>query len=187
MIHEDLSVQGHAFAGRQMLLVQTSNAKQFKEQTLLTVASAFALARYTEEQIRAQHPAGQNGKREEPPPGLQRLEGSTRLLRSAAIEVQSSLRTLLRLPFARSVTGRDTPRILGVAQALFTASKYQWSLAGLSTFLNGYQTEEPLNLRELWTFPVALKLALLEEILAQAAGAFSNLPASDAALNASLL
>ena len=51
----------------------------------------------------------------------------------------------------------------------------------LSSFIRGYQTEEPLNLRELWAIPVALKLALLEEILAHASGAFSSLPVSDAA------
>jgi cyclic beta-1,2-glucan synthetase len=182
-IGQNLSPQGRAFASRQIMLVRHSSTKQFKKQTLLTVASAFALARYTEEQIRLQRP----GEQEEKAPGIQRLEGSTRLLRSSAIEIQNALRILVRLPFARSVTGKEAPRILGTAQALLNAATYQWSLPGLSSFLKGFQAEEPLRLRELWTFPVALKLALLEEILAQAAGAFSNLPASDAALNASLL
>ncbi|MHB1935810.1 MAG: glucoamylase family protein [Acidobacteriaceae bacterium] len=179
----DLSTEGRAFASRQAMLVQHSSMKHFKEQTLFTVASAFALARYTEEQVRVQRPADRGEKA----PGIQRLEGGTRLLRSSAIEVQSALRILVKLPFARSVTGMETPRILGVAQALLNAAKYQWSLSGLSSFLKGFQSEEPLSLRELWTFPVALKLALLEEILAQASGAFSGLPASDAALNAALL
>ncbi|MHB1794481.1 MAG: glucoamylase family protein [Acidobacteriaceae bacterium] len=182
-IGQDLSTQGRAFASRQAMLVQHSSTKQFKQHALLTVASAFALARYTEEQIRARQPA----EREEKAPGIQRLEGSTRLLRSSAIEVQSALRILVKLPFARGATGLETPRILGVAQALLNAAKYRWSLPDLSSFLVGFQAEEPLSLRELWTFPVALKLALLEEILAQASGAFSNLPASDAALNAALL
>lgn len=182
----DLNVQGRTFATRQRLLVQPSNVKQFKDQALLMVASVFALARYTDEQVRAQLPQEQVPKLEEPQPGVQRLEANTRLLRSAAIEIQSSLRTLAKLPFARSVTARETPRIVGVAQAFFTASKFQWSLSSLSTFLKGFQSEEPLTLKELWTFPVALKMALLEEILAQAAGAFSNQPESDAALNASL-
>ena len=179
----DLNTQGRAFASRQAMIMQHSSTKPFKQHTLLMVASAFALARYTEEQPRGQHAAG----KEEKAPGIQRLEGSTRLLRASAIEVQNAVRILVRLPFARSVTGQEAPRILGVAQALFTASTYQWSLSGLSTFLEGFQVEEPLSLRELWFFPVALKMALLEEILAQAPGAFSNQPTSDAALNASLL
>ena len=179
----DLNAEGRAFASRQAILVQHASGKQFKEQTLLAVASAFALARYTDEQVRAQ----QSKQREEKTPGIQRLEGATRLLRSSAIEIQSALPILAKLPFARSVTGVETPRILGVAQAFFNAAKYEWSLFSLSSFLKGFQAEEPLSLRELWTFPVALKLALLEEILTQAPGAYSKLPASDAALNASLL
>jgi cyclic beta-1,2-glucan synthetase len=179
---QDLSAEGREFANRQSILVQHSSAKQFKDQTLLAVASAFALARYTDEQVRAKQPNNQGEKT----PGIQRLEGATRLLRSSAIEIQSALPILAKLPFARGVTGVEAPRILGVAEALLNAAKFQWSLSGLSSFLKGFQAEEPLSLRELWTFPVALKLALLEEILAQAPGAFSKLPASDAALNASL-
>jgi cyclic beta-1,2-glucan synthetase len=183
LLGHELSAEGHAFASRQAILVQHASAKQFKEQTLLAVASAFALARYTEEQIRGKQPAEGDGKA----PGIQRLEGATRLLRSSAIEIQSALPIQVKLPFARSVTGVEMPRILGVAQALLNAAKYQWSLLGLSSFLKGFQAEEPLSLRELWTFPVALKLALLEEILVQAPGAFSSLPASGAAINAALL
>ncbi|MGC2249156.1 MAG: hypothetical protein WA626_00670, partial [Acidobacteriaceae bacterium] len=183
ILRHELTAEGHAFASRQAILVQHASGKQFKEQTLLAVASAFALARYTDEQVRAKQPSHSEEKK----PSIQRLEGATRLLRSSAIEIQSALPILGKLPFARSVTGVEAPRILGVAQALLNAAKYQWSLSGLSSFLKGFQAEEPLSLRELWTFPVALKLALLEEILAQAPGAFSNLPASDAALNASLL
>lgn len=182
-IGQDLNAQGRAFASHHAMLVQHSSTKQFKQRTLLTVASAFALAHYTDEQVRGQQPSAQ----EEKAAGIQRLEGSTRLLRSSAIEIQNALRILVKLPLARSVTGQEAPRILGVAHALLNASQYRWSLSGLSSFLEGFQVEEPLSLRELWTFPVALKLSLLDEILAQAAGAFSGLPTNDAALNASLL
>ena len=177
----ELAPQGRTFAARQTLLAHPSNIKQFQQQTLLTVGSAFALAQYADEQSRAH-----THKLQELRPGIQRLQGNTRLLRSSAIEIQNALRILVKLPFARSVTGRETPRIAGVAQAYLNAAKYQWSIPGLSTFLLGFQLEEPLNLRELWAMPIALKLVLLEEILAQAAGAFSNLPASDDALDASM-
>lgn len=182
----DLTAQGRAFSTRLTLLTRPTGANKFKERTLYTVASAFALARYTEEQVRAQHSQTPESNRQYAPPGIQRLEGNTRLLRSAAMDVQNASRALVKLPFARGVTGRNSARILGVAQALLSASEYRWSLSALATFLNGYQDVTPLNVEELWTLPIALKLALLEEILAQAAGAFSNLPASDASLDASL-
>ena len=130
LVDDDLTASGRAFARRQAILVQHASGKQFKEQTLLAVASAFALARYTDEQVRAKHLSAA----EEKAPGIQRLEGATRLLRSSAIEIQSALPILLKLPFARGVTGMETPRILGVAEALLNAAKYRWSLGGLSAF-----------------------------------------------------
>lgn len=177
----ELTPQGRTFAARQSLLARPTDIKQFRQQTLLTVGSAFALAQYADEQGRAPR-----SKLEELRPGIQRLQGNTRLLRNSGIEIQNALRILVKLPFARSVTGRESPRIAGVAQAYLNAAKYQWSIAGLSSFLQGFQMEEPLTLRELWAMPVALKLVLLEETLAQAAGAFSGLPASDDALDASM-
>jgi cyclic beta-1,2-glucan synthetase len=178
----ELTTQGRAFAARQTLLAHPTDIKQFQQQTLVTIGSAFALAQYADDQARKHSSTVQELR-----PGIQRLQGNTRLLRASAIEIQNSLRILTKLPFARSVTGRETPRIAGVAQAYLNAAKYQWSIPGLSTFLRGFQMEEPLNLRELWATPIALKLVLLEEILSQAAGAFSNLPASDEALDASML
>ncbi|MHB8301492.1 MAG: glucoamylase family protein [Acidobacteriaceae bacterium] len=177
----ELAGQGRAFAARQALLAQTDSVAEFKQQTLLTVGSAFALAQYADDPVRA-HASPQQELR----PGVQRLQGNTRLLRSSAMEIQGALRVLAKLPFARSVTGRESPRIAGVAQAYLNAARYQWSIAGLSTFLQGFQAEEPLLLRELWAMPIALKLVLLEEILAHAAGAFSDLPTSDEALDASM-
>jgi cyclic beta-1,2-glucan synthetase len=181
----DLNPEGEAFAARQTLLAQPLNAAQFRQHVLQIVGSAFALATYTEEQ------AGKRCRQQVPrdtiAPGLERLEGNTRLLRTAGMEIQNALKKLVKLPFVRSVTGRETPRIISVAHSLLNASKYRWSIVALSSFLTGYQTKEPLNLRELWALPIALNLALLEEILAQAPGTFSSLPASDAAVDAAVM
>lgn len=183
-----LTAEGRAFAGRQFLLARPSSLKQFREHILLTVGSAFALAAYAEGQLSARlsRTNQRPGSPEHPLPGVRRLEENTRLLRSAAMEVQNALRTLVKLPFARSITGVEMPRIIGVAQSLLSAAKYHWTVAALSSFLAGFQEDEPLTLRELWALPVALKQALLDEILLQAGGAFSDLPASDAALDAAL-
>jgi len=180
----DLSTEGRAFAERQVLLAQPSSVRQFRHHVLATVASAFALAEYADEQSRVPHSQPEPGS---PATGIDRLQGNTRLLRASAIEVQAALKNLARLPFARSVTGRETPRIAGVAHALLNASHYRWSIPMLSSFLAGYQASEPVTVRELWALPTALNLMLLEEILAQAPGAFSHLPASDAAVNAAVL
>lgn len=182
---QDLSAEGRTFAGRQTVLAQPSGLRQFRQHVLFTAGSAFALAAYIEDQAR--------GRRQHAPeqekmlPGIQRLEGNTRLLRASAMDVQNALRKLSKLPFARSVTGREMPRIFGVAHSLLSASKYRWSIPALSSFLQGFQETEPLTVRELWALPIALKQVLLEEIIAQAPDALNDLTASDAALDASLL
>ncbi len=196
----ELGAEGRAFARRQTLLGQPSNLRQYREHVLFTAGSAFALAAYADEQARAQrqqtndepshrknHDHSEQNAQNTSLPGVARLEGNTRLLRAAAMEIQNALRALVKLPFARGVTGREVPRIVGVAHSLLNAAKYRWSIPALASFLQGFQMEEPLTVRELWALPVALKQVLLEEILAQASGAFSNLPASDAALDASVL
>ncbi len=191
----ELTAEGRAFAGRQPLLAYATDLKQFRQHVLLTAGSAFALAQYTEEQARQQRKEtakqsdGSDSKMEPDiaSPGVRKLRENTRLLRTSAIEIQSALRVLVKLPFARSITGVESPRIAGVAQSMLSAAKFHWSIPALSSFLEGFQAVEPLTLRELWSFPTALKLTLLEEILAQASGAFGNLQASDAALEAALL
>ena len=182
-----LDAEGRAFAARHPLLARPSQLHQFREHIFATAGSAFALARYADEQLRERQRRKVDRQPETPiPPGVMRLEENTRLLRSAAMEVQNGLRILVKLPFARSVTGFEIPRIISVAHALLSAAKYRWTVPAMSSFLEGFQAEEPLTLKELWTIPVALKLVLLEEILAQASGAFSGLATSDAALDASL-
>lgn len=178
---QDLAAQGKLFAARQTALSSAPDTRHFQQQTLNTIGSTIALAQYADEQSRHQPSSRAVAA------GIRRLEASTRLLRASAIEVQGAMRVLKKLPFARSVTGIDAPRVVGVAQGLLNASRYQWSVQGFSTFLRSFQAEQPLNLRELWAVPVALKLVLLDEILNQASGAFSELPTSDQAMDAALL
>ncbi len=45
--------QGQAFASRHAVMAQASNLRQFRRHVLLTVGSAFALAQYTEDHVRA--------------------------------------------------------------------------------------------------------------------------------------
>jgi cyclic beta-1,2-glucan synthetase len=195
--HEGLVADGRAFASHHTKKVKPSHLKPFRDRVFTTAGSAFALARYTDEEARERRKLNRQAVSETAKadnrhseaarlPGLLRLEENTRLLRSSAIEVQNSLRILIKLPFTRSVTGFEVPRIVSVAHAMLSAAQYRWSVPAMSAFLHGFQGEEPLNLRELWAIPSALKLVLLEEVLAQASGAFSGLPASDAALDASM-
>ena len=190
----DLFAEGRAFGSRQPLLAQTSELRQFRQYVERTAGAALALAQAADERHRERRRRMQEAHRAGDPtggiagvgPGLLRLEESGRLLRGAAMELQGSIRSLSKLPFARSLTGLETPRIFGVAHSMLSAAKYNWTLPAFSSFILGYQTEEPLTLRELSALPLALKHALVEEALAQTTGAVGNLSTSDAALDAAL-
>jgi hypothetical protein len=176
---QSLHTEGQAFASQQILLASPAHLRAFRQRVLHAAGAAFALAKYAEEQMRS---------RPQPTelPGLQRLEENTRLLRSSAMEVQGALRPLCKLPFAREANGVDAPRIFGVANALLQAAHFHWTLPEFSSFLLGFQTNEPLNLREFWNMPVALKFVLLEEVLTQAARVYGNSPVNDTALDAAM-
>ena len=189
----DLFAEGRAFGSRQPLLAQTTELRRFRQHVERTAGAALALAQAADERNRERrrtmqeaHRAGKFDSTPNAGPGLLRLEESGRLLRGAAMELQGSIRSLSKLPFARSLTGLETPRIFGVAHSMLSAARYQWTIPAFSSFILGYQTEEPLTLRELSALPVALKHALLEEALAQTTGAVGNLLTSDAALDAAL-
>jgi cyclic beta-1,2-glucan synthetase len=189
----DLSAEGRAFGSHQPILAQTKALRHFRQHVERIAGAALALAQAAEErnrkrrrQMQEAHRAGEPTPVPNAGPGVLRLEESGRLLRGAAMELQGAIRSLAKLPFARSVTGQEMPRIFGVAHSMLSAARYNWTIPSFSSFLLGYQTEEPLTVRELSALPVALKHALLEEALAQAQGAIGNLPASDAALEAAL-
>jgi len=185
-IHADrLAAEGRAFAGSQGLRASASDRKGFREHVLLTAGSAFSLAAYAEKYLRDKREQKPDAK-SSVPTGILRLAENTRLLRASAMEIQNGVRTLNKLPVARSADDREIPRIVGIARAQLRAGNFCWTLSGFSSFVSGYQTEEPLNLRELSNLPVALKLALLEEVLTQAAAVFGDQSASDTVLDAAM-
>ena len=94
----------------------------------------------------------------------------TRLLRAPPWKFKIRCEPWSKLPFARSVTGRETPSIVGVAQAFFTAAKFRGPVQLFHISKGISKRRASKTLRNYGTFPVALKMVLLEEILARAAG-----------------
>lgn len=170
--------QGRGLAQQQSLLAADKQPDLFRGRALDVVGSAFALARYVDEQT--QGPNTLLGAAA----GLRRLTENTRLLRAAAVELRDALRSFRNLPVVRSARGEVTPRAVDLARAFLVAMDFHWDAADAAAFLTGFQSEAPLRLRELWALPVALKLAALEEVLHHANGALQHLPASDARMDA---
>ena len=102
------------------------------------------------------------------PEPLLEIRENPRLLRSVLAELRTVRRKMRRLPHAVTGDHHEEPRSLTVASAYLAASGSVWNADALRIYLDELQQAEPLLLEELWVLPVALRFALLEQILGQA-------------------
>ena len=99
---------------------------------------------------------------------VQALRGS-RILLSGEMQRFGNGAGLARgIPHVRTVRGDVVPRAFAVAKGLLTATHYQFDEAGFTAYIEGFQEETVLDLKELWVLVSALKLILLEEIASRA-------------------
>jgi cyclic beta-1,2-glucan synthetase len=84
-------------------------------------------------------------------------------LRSVAAE----LKPLKQLPHARGRKGEVVPRVLALAQSFLDLTGNHFSETAFTTFLHAFQEGAVLNLREVWAVVPAMKLVLLERIVAR--------------------
>jgi cyclic beta-1,2-glucan synthetase len=117
---------------------------------------------------------------------LLELRENPRLLRSVLKEIQSLRKRLARLP--RTIRPRmdDEPRIVTAADAYLATTGSYWDTQVVETFLDEAQKVDAFTLKELWTFPSAVKFLLLEEILTRATAVIAD-PASHDAAGAKML
>jgi hypothetical protein len=117
---------------------------------------------------------------------LLELRENPRLLRSVIKEMHSLRKRLARLP--RTIRPRmdDEPRVITAADAYLAATDSYWDTQAVETFLDEAQKVDAFTLKELWTFPSAVKFLLLEEIVAQAQAVIAD-PSSHHAEGAVML
>ncbi len=122
----------------------------------------------------------------EPLDPLLELRENPRLLRAVLKEINSLRKRLAKLP--RTIRPRmdDEPRVITAADAYLAAAESYWSTELVHSFLDAAQTVDAFTLKELWTFPSAVKFLLLEEILTQAQAVIDN-PASHTGEGAAML
>ena len=96
------------------------------------------------------------------------LYENIRLLHTELHATTETLRSQRKLPHVRTQKGETVPRALALAEEFLEAVSYQFSDEKFTFFVNALQqsTDVVLELQELWVFPAALKLALLEQIAA---------------------
>ncbi|MGD8633748.1 MAG: hypothetical protein PVF85_09285, partial [Anaerolineales bacterium] len=68
------------------------------------------------------------------------------------------------LPILDLKDAEPTPRVLAIARELVTLTDNRVDRGSLYDFLNAYQEQLPLKTVELWAFPLALRLALIERL-----------------------
>jgi hypothetical protein len=117
----------------------------------------------------------------EPLDPLLELRENPRLLRSVIKEMVSLRKRLAHLPQTIRPRADDEPRIITAADAYLEATQSYWSTEFVTTFLAGAQEIDAFTLKELWTFPSAVKFLLLEEILTQAQAVIANPKSHDSA------
>lgn len=74
-----------------------------------------------------------------------------------------------RLPRLTQEPHRGLPRIYGLAIHLVEHLDGQLDAESVAAFVGAYQSGQPLNLGELWAFPISLRLALIENLRRAAA------------------
>jgi cyclic beta-1,2-glucan synthetase len=116
------------------------------------------------EQGAAGQPARGNSERNKVSTAGLWLRENPGLLRGAMLEISGSERELNRIPCVRT-GAREHPRVIVLARNLLRALRDQWSEPGFRAYIEEFQKQQPLALRELFAFPPALKQAILEKLL----------------------
>ena len=107
------------------------------------------------------------------------LYENVRLLHTEHQSTVEALKPLRKMPHVRTRKGDVIPRALALAEGFLEACSCQFSEQKFTFFVTVLQqtTDLVLELRELWAFPSALKLVLLERIVAgekQSLGSFGS-------------
>src|SRR5581483_4903234 len=99
---------------------------------------------------------------------------NTRLVSSESENTLEAFQQLKKIPDVRTPRGEIIPRVAALAEGFLAACENQVSEEALISYLNAFQKNTPLRMRELWALVPALKLHLLEEIARDAPQLLKN-------------
>jgi cyclic beta-1,2-glucan synthetase len=96
------------------------------------------------------------------------LHDNLSMVQSELEATSGSLSVLHKLPHVRTRDGVIAPRVSALAQGLLRAMSFDYSEEGFSIFVEAFQQRTVLKMAELWALVPALKLVVIEEIVARA-------------------
>ncbi len=76
---------------------------------------------------------------------------------------------LFEIPHVRDAGGRTVPRVVAIAEGFLAATGYQFTEQAFTSYVEAFQESTDLWIKELWGLIPALKLILLEKIIARGA------------------
>jgi hypothetical protein len=92
------------------------------------------------------------------------LRDNVRLLYNELSSVHEEVKELPKLPHAQNPEGVVLPRIAVVAEKYLAAVEYQFSEQTFTEFIGSFQGNAALNMKELFTLPLAIKTILLDQL-----------------------
>jgi len=95
------------------------------------------------------------------------LHDNSRVLYSELQKTARALKSRAKITHVRTLNGKTVPRVIAVAEGFLELVSYKFSEQEFTLFLEVFQPTTPLQVRELWTLVLALKLVLLERIAAR--------------------
>jgi cyclic beta-1,2-glucan synthetase len=95
------------------------------------------------------------------------LYDNGRLLYAELQQVTETLKFRAKMPHVRTWNGETVPRVLALAEGFLDVVSYEFSEQEFTLFVEVFQRTTALQLREIWTLASALKLVLLERVVAR--------------------
>ena len=79
-----------------------------------------------------------------------------------------------KLPHVRTQKGAIVPRVAALTEAFLAATEYQFSTQAFTSYVEAFQQQTVLKMKELWALVPVLKLVLLEQIAVRGAQLIKN-------------
>jgi len=96
------------------------------------------------------------------------LQENTHLLNAALQDTAELIKGAKKMPQVRTRGGAVVPRVLAVTEGYLSQVQYRFDYETFAAYLEAFQQTMPLNVREVWSLVLCLKLALLHEAMARA-------------------
>jgi hypothetical protein len=102
------------------------------------------------------------------------LRDNVHLLSSEFESMCEAFKVRQKMPLVRTPSGAIIPRVVVLAEAFLAATGYQFSEKTFAAYLDAFQQQTVLKIKELWMLIPALKLVLLEKITDRGTRALAN-------------